>query len=156
MLTAIWSLGIPFCWGNLYGKYGYLQVHRYMSAGALPSESQSHLWENTISRVFINQLFIKYYSSIMNHIKRNLPGCFNSLGIIQRTKWGCVLFNVVIKLFNCSYDTHTNINNNTYLLNIVIKTKTNREHKNIRLVIVVQNTLKHKITAKNRTFQVKT
>jgi len=51
MLTAIWSLGIPFCWGNLYGKYGYLQVHRYMSAGALPSESQSHLWENTISRV---------------------------------------------------------------------------------------------------------
>lgn len=36
------------------------------------------------------------------------PGCFNSLGMIQRTKWGWVALNVVIRLFNCSlYDEDT-------------------------------------------------
>ncbi len=33
-LTEAWNLGRPFCWGNLYDRYGYLQAHRYMSVDA--------------------------------------------------------------------------------------------------------------------------
>lgn len=44
-LTGAWNQGRPYGWGNLYGKYEYLQVHRYKSADALQDGSQWHLEE---------------------------------------------------------------------------------------------------------------
>ena len=37
LFTAVWTLGIGVCWGILFGKYGYLQAHRYIWAGQWPS-----------------------------------------------------------------------------------------------------------------------
>lgn len=129
--TFVWILGTVVCWGILSCRYGCPLARRYKLTGAGSDGYLSHLYSmkegkcdyqhqefpvdseytfetergcasntNSIFKILtIRQPFRTHH---WRTLSTHSPDFLNSLGTMQRTKWGAVLRRVLMSLFSCS------------------------------------------------------